>query len=58
MCCDLWGKKLNATKTRSMIVSRSRIIHPESTPLTAWNCMDGTARKDSPDLVIFGVMLR
>ena len=29
--CNLWGMKLNATKT--MIVSRSRTLHPLSPPL-------------------------
>ena len=28
--CDLWGMKLNASKTKTMIVSRSRIMHPQS----------------------------
>ena len=27
--CDLWGMKLNVTKTRAMIVSRSRTVHPQ-----------------------------
>ena len=26
--CDLWGMKLNASKTKAMIVSRSRTMHP------------------------------
>ena len=26
--CDLWGMKLNASKTKTLIVSRSRTIHP------------------------------
>ena len=26
--CDLWGMKLNASKTETMIVSRSRTMHP------------------------------
>ena len=26
--CDLWGMKLNASKTMTMIVSRSRTMHP------------------------------
>ena len=26
--CDLWGIKLNASKTKTMIVSRSRTMHP------------------------------
>ena len=25
---DLWGMKLNASKTKTMIVSRSRTMHP------------------------------
>ena len=28
--CDLWGMKLNARKTKSMIVSRSSTMHPQS----------------------------
>ena len=27
-CCDLWGIKLNASKTETMIVSWSRTMHP------------------------------
>ena len=26
--CNLWGMKLNATKTKTTIVSRSRTMHP------------------------------
>ena len=26
--CDLWGMKLNASKTNTMIVSRSHTMHP------------------------------
>ena len=26
--CNLWGMKLNASKTKTMIVSRSRKVHP------------------------------
>ena len=48
MCCDLWGMKLNASKTKTMIVSRSRTIHPQSTALT----LDGTVLKESADLVV------
>ena len=36
--CDLWGMKLNASKTKTMIVSRFRTIHLQSPPLT----IDGT----------------
>ena len=32
--CDLWGMKLNARKTNTMMVSRSHTIHPQSPPLT------------------------
>ena len=32
--CDLWGMKLNASKTKTMIVSRSRTMHPQLPPLT------------------------
>ena len=32
--CDLWGIKLNANKTKTMIVSRSRTMHSRSLPLT------------------------
>ena len=32
--CDLWGMKLNASKTKTMIVSSSRTIHPQSPSLT------------------------
>ena len=49
--CNLWGMKLNASKTKTMIVSRSGTVHPQLTPLT----LDGTALKESPDIVIFGV---
>ena len=43
--------KLNASKTKIMIVSRSRTVHPRLTPLT----LDGTVLKESDDLVILGV---
>ena len=48
--------KLNASKTKTMIVYRSRTVHPQLTPLT----LDGTVLKESADLVILGVtfMLR
>ena len=38
---DLWGMKLNASKTKTMIVSRSRTVHPQLTPLI----VDGTVLK-------------
>ena len=49
--CDLWGMKLNASKTKTMIVSRSRTMHPQSPPLT----IGGTVLKESDALVILGV---
>ena len=49
--CDLWGMKLNASKTKTMIVSRSYTMHPQSPPLT----IGGTVLKQSDDLVILGV---
>ena len=30
--CHLWGTKLNASKTKTMIVSSSRTMHPQSPP--------------------------
>ena len=48
--CNLWGMKLNVSNTKTMIVSRSRIVHPQLTPLT----LDGTVLKESADLVIGG----
>ena len=32
--CDLLGMKLNASKTKTVIVSRSRTMHPQSPTLT------------------------
>ena len=43
--------KLNACKTKTMIVSRSCTMHPQSPPLT----IGGTVLKESDDLVILGV---
>ena len=40
--CDLWGMKLNVSKTKTMIVFRSRTMHPQPPPLT----IDGTVLKD------------
>ena len=47
--CNLWGMKLNASKIKTMIVSRSRTVHPQLTPLT----LDAVL-KESADLVILG----
>ena len=49
--CEVWGIKLNASKTKTMIVSRSRIMHPQSLPLT----IGGTVLKECDDLVILGL---
>ena len=44
--CDLWGMKLNTIKTKTMIVSKSRTVHPQSPPLI----IGGTVLKESDDL--------
>ena len=49
--CNLCGMKLNASKTKTMIVSMSRTVHPQLTPLT----LDGTVLGEFADLVILGV---
>ena len=49
--CDLWGMKLNSSKTKTMIVSRSRTMHIQSPALI----IDGTVLKEPDDLVIVGV---
>ena len=51
--CDLWVMKLNASKAKAMIGSRSRTMHPQSPPLS----IAGTALKEFDDLVILGVTL-
>ena len=43
--------KLDASKTKTMIVSRSRAMHPQSPALTIF----GSVLKESDDLVILGV---
>ena len=42
---------MNASKTKTMIVSRSRTMHPHPPALT----INGTVLKKSDDLVILGV---
>ena len=49
--CDIWDMKLDESKTKNMIVSRSRKMHPQSPPLA----IDGTVLKESDDLDILGV---
>ena len=48
--CDLWRMKLNASKTKTTLIFRSRTVHPQTTSLT----LDGTVLKESADLVILG----
>ena len=50
--CDLWGMKLNACRTKTMIVARSRTMHLQSHPLI----IGGTALKESVDHVILEVI--
>ena len=49
---DLWGMKLNASQTKTMIVSRSRTMQPQSPPLT----IGGTVLKESDGFVILEVI--
>ena len=49
--CDLWGMKLNASKTKTMIVSRSHTMHSQSPALN----IGRTVLQESVDLVILGV---
>ena len=49
--CDLWGMKLNESKTKTMRVSRSRTMHPQSPQLT----ICGTVLKESDEILILGV---
>ena len=46
--CDHWGMTLNASKSKTIILSRSHTMHPKSPPLT----IGRTALKESDDLVI------
>ena len=49
--CNLCGIKLNVSKTKTMTVSRSCTMHPQSPALI----IGGTVLKESNELVIFGV---
>ena len=49
--CDLCGMKLNVSKTKTTIVSRSCTMHPQSPPLT----IGGTVVKESDDCAILRV---
>ena len=48
--CDFWEIKLNVSKNKTMIVSRSSAMHPQSPPLT----IVGTVLKVSDDIDILG----
>ena len=50
--CHLWVIALNASKTKTMIVTRSRTMHPQSPVLT----IGGTVLKESDYLIILGVI--
>ena len=47
--CDFVGMKLNASKTQTVIVSRSPTLHPQSPPLT----IGGTVLKESDDFAFW-----
>ena len=49
--CDLWGMKLNATKTNTMIVSRSGTMHPQLPSLS----ISSTELKEFDGLLRLGV---
>ena len=49
--CDLWGMKLNASKTKTMIVSKTLGHAFSVTPLP----FGGTVRMESDDLDMLGV---
>ena len=46
--CDLLGMELNACRTKTMIVSRSRKMHSQSPPLS----IGGTVLKETDDCYI------
>ena len=50
--CDRWGMKLNASKTKTMIVSRSGTMHLQPPSLT----IGGTVLRESDNHVILGVL--
>ena len=60
--CDLWGMKLNASKTKTMIFTRSCTVHPQLTPLTICRqvrvvqaSMGGTVLKEYAEFVMLWV---
>ena len=48
--CELWRMKFNASKTMTMIVCRTRLMHPQSPPKTV--TIGGTVQKESNDFDI------
>ena len=48
--CVIWRVKLNASKTKTMIFSRSRTVHPQSPALT----IGGTVLKSLTALLYWG----
>ena len=46
--------KLNSSKSKTIIVSRSRTMHPQSPPLT----IGGTMLKESDDLDILRIVIQ
>ena len=53
VCCDVPGMKLNVSKTKTMIVSRSCTVHPQLTLLT----LDGQCRRNLLTLSYLGCRL-
>ena len=51
--CNMWGMKLNVSKTKTMVVSRSRSLNPPSPALS----VDGVVLKDLAYLEILGLTL-
>ena len=49
--CSMWNMKLNPSKTKIMIVSRSRMVVPVHGEL----CLGNTVLNESTSLVILGV---
>ena len=46
--CDLWRMKLNASTTKTMILSRPCTMHPQSPPLP----IGGTLLKETDDILV------
>ena len=52
--CDLWGMKLNASNTKTMIVSMSSTVHLQSPPLTIIIYLK--VSKDANHIIIFWLL--